>query len=222
MKKLICLIITLVIPFSNFFGQYKFDVSESNSSFNDGQKNSFKVNIYESTVHDVEKEWKKIMKDWNGKVDEKKHEFFADNVTFKNMGDNTFDTYAICVKKSNYIEFVVAVDLGGAYLSHSDHPDQSKVFDKFLLKFANDATKSGLRHIVKEEEQKKNQLTKEFDHLVKDKEKLENDIEHWKKSISKAEDDIKSNVSSQEAKKNELANQIKVVEDFIKKMNSLK
>ena len=65
-------------------------------------------------------------------------------------------------------------------------------------------------------------MTKEFDHLVKDKEKLENDIEHWKKSISKAEDDIKSNISSQEAKKNELANQIKVVEDFIKKMNSLK
>jgi len=222
MKRFAYFLLLVLIPCSSFFSQYKFDVSESNSSFKDGQKNSFKVNIYETTVHDVEKEWKKIMKDWGGKVDEKKHEFFADNTSYKEMGENYFDTYAICVKKSNYIEFVVAVDLGGAYLSHSDHPDQSKAFDKFLLKFANDATKSGLKHTLKQEEHKKSQLTKEYNHLVKEKEKLENDIDHWKSSISKAQEDIKTNISDQESKKNEVDKQAKVVDDFSKKMKSLK
>ncbi len=222
MKQIIYLSLFLLIPFSPVYSQYKFDVSESNSAFKDGQKNSFKINIYESTIHDVEKEWKKIMKDWGGKVDEKKHEFFADNAVFKEMGENTFDTYALCVKKSNYIEFIVAVDLGGAYLSHSDHAEQAKVFDKFILKFANDATKSGLRHTLKEEEHKKSQLTKDFNHLVKEKEKLEHDINHWKSSITKAEDDIKSNISNQDLKKNEVNKQTKVVEDFSKKMKLLK
>ncbi len=222
MRYFIYILILLLTPSQLIFGQYKFDVSESNTSFKDGQKNSFKINIYESTVHDVEKEWKKVMKDWGGKVDEKKHEFFADNASFKEMGENTFDTYAICIKKSNYIEFAVAVDLGGAYLSHSDHPDQAKAFDKFLLKFANDATKSGLRHAIKEEEHKKSQLTKEYDHLVKEKEKLEKNIENWKSSILKAQDDIKSNVSDQESKNKEVENQNKVVDDLSKKMKQLK
>ena len=44
--------------------------------------------IGESNIHDIEKEWKKLMKSWHGKVDEKKHEFFADDVNLKSMGDN--------------------------------------------------------------------------------------------------------------------------------------
>ena len=39
-----------------------------------------------------------MMKGWGAKVDEKKHEFFADNASFKKMGDNVFDTYAFTMK----------------------------------------------------------------------------------------------------------------------------
>ena len=93
----------------------------------------FSVTIYETSSHDIEKEWKKLMKDWHGKVDEKKHEFFANNATLKSMGENSFDTYAFCTKKDNSVLFIAAVDLGGAFLSSSQHKEQAAIFKKELL-----------------------------------------------------------------------------------------
>ncbi len=114
MKKITLLFVFLSATFI-LNAQYQFKVSESNFQFSKASQHGFSVHIYESNIHDIEKGWKKMMKGWGAKVDEKKHEFFADNASFKKMGDNVFDTYAFCNEKSNYIEFITAVDLGGAF-----------------------------------------------------------------------------------------------------------
>ena len=62
--------------------QYQFKVSESNFQFSKASHHGFSVHIYESNIHDM-KGWKKMMKSWGAKVDEKKHEFFADNANPK-------------------------------------------------------------------------------------------------------------------------------------------
>ena len=68
------------------------------------------------------------MKQWHGKVDGKKHEYFTDNASLKPIGENVFDTYAYCKKGSDNIQFIVAVDLGGAFLNDKQHPSRTYFF----------------------------------------------------------------------------------------------
>jgi hypothetical protein len=206
----------------SLLAQYSFNISESNYSFAKGSHHGFSITIYETSSNDIEKEWKKLMKDWHGKVDEKKHEFFADDATLKSMGENSFDTYAFCSEKDNSIHFIAAVDLGGAYLNSSQHKDQATAFKKELMAFAKKVSQNGLDSKIKEAKHEEHQLEKDFNHLVKQEEKLKNDISDWEKSIQKAKDDIKSNAKEQEDKKQEITEQSKVVEGLDKRKKSIK
>ncbi len=221
MKKLIFLII-----FANVFfmlnAQYQFQVTESNFQFSKDSHHGFSVQIYESNIQDIEKAWKKMMKGWGAKLDEKKHEFFADNASFKKMGENVFDTYAFCNEKANYIEFITAVDLGGAFLNANEHNTKSKVFKEQLLSFAIQTTLSALQERIKEEENNASRLDKELNQLIKDKSKLEQDIESWKRSIINAEKEIELKQNEQELKKVEIQQQNKVISTLKNKLKSVK
>ena len=163
-----------------------------------------------------------MMKGWGAKVDEKKHEFFADNASLKKMGDNVFDTYAFCNEKSNHIEFITAVDLGGAFLNANDHREITSIYKEQLLSFAKQTTLSAMQEKVKIEENNAHRLEKEMNQLVKDENKLENDIESWKKSIIQAEKEVESKQNDQELKKVEIQQQEKTINALKDKMKSIK
>ena len=221
MKQIMILILLLSETFI-LNAQYQFRVSESDFQFSKASHHGFSVHIYESNIHDIEKSWKKMMKGWGAKVDEKKHEFFADNASFKKMGDNVFDTYAICNEKANYIEFVTAVDLGGAFLNSNDHSEKTSIYKEQLLSFAKQTTLSALEEKVKIEENNAHRLEKELNQLIKDENKLENDIESWKKSIIQAEKEVESKQNDQELKKVEIQQQEKTVNTLKDKLKSIK
>ena len=202
--------------------QYQFKVVESNFPFSTSSHHGFSVQIYESNIHDIEKGWKKKMKSWGAKVDEKKHEFFADNASFKKMGDNVFDTYAFCNEKSNYIEFITAVDLGGAFLNANDHSEKTSIYKEQLLSFAKQITLSALQEKVKVEENDAHQLEKELNQLIRDEIKLKNDIESWKNAITQAKKDVESKQNDQELKKVEIQEQDKIVTNLKNKLKSIK
>ena len=221
MKQIMILILLLSETFI-LNAQYQFRVSESDFQFSKASHHGFSVHIYESNIHDIEKSWKKMMKGWGAKVDEKKHEFFSDNASFKKMGDNVFDTYAICNEKANYIEFVTAVDLGGAFLNSNDHSEKTSIYKEQLLSFAKQTTLSALEEKAKIEENNAHRLDKELNQLIKDENKLENDIESWKKSIIEAEKEVESKQNDQELKKVEIQQQEKKVNTLKDKLKSIK
>ena len=206
----------------SFFAQYSFTLSEGEYAFMKGTHHGFIIPIYESSIHDVEKDWKKLMKDWHGKVDEKKHEFFADDATFKNVGENSFDTYAYCKEKDGHIDFVVAVDLGGAFLNYNQHKDKADAFKKELVSFAKNASINGLNNKIKKEKHEEAQLQKDLEHLLKQKDKLNSDIESWKKEIQKAENDIQKNIKEQDNKKIETNKQSKLIESLENQKKKIK
>ena len=205
-----------------FFAQYSFSLAEGEYVFAKGTHHGFIIPIYESSIHDIEKYWKKLMKDWHGKVDEKKHEFFADNATIKDMGENSFDTYAYCKEADNHIDFIVAVDLGGAFLNYNQHKDQVDTFKKELVSFAKSASLNGLNNKIKNEKQKEGQLQKDLEHLLKQKDKLNSDIESWKKEIEKAESDILKNIKDQDNKKQEKEKQAKLIDSLENQKKKIK
>ncbi|HNV96619.1 MAG TPA: hypothetical protein PKG63_09110 [Bacteroidales bacterium] len=202
MKNLFFILAFFAANFS--FAQYSIKVKESKEDIGGGKNKCLTVTIYETTTDEVEKAWEKLMKSYDAKVSSKK-EIFADNALIKDLTNNTVDVFAKSVKKSdNEIEFIVAVDLGGAFLNSSEHSSPFKAMEKIVRNFAKKATLDGLDNKLNAQQKVFDKRQKEFDGLVKEKEKLEKEIENYKEKIKKAEDDIKKNLDEQSAKQKEV------------------
>lgn len=196
------------------FGQRKIKVHEERESIGSGSNSALVATIYESSIDEIEKSWKKLMKDYNAKVAMKK-EIFADDATIKDLSANTVDVYSF-VRKSGDDEFeiVVAVDLGGAYLSSSEHSSKYKIMEKIVKEFAVQATLDAIKEKQKAAAKILLGFTKEKEDLVRDKERLEKQIEDYKSKITDAEKSIEKNKTDQVDKEKEIENQQKIVDEI--------
>lgn len=207
-------LLLLLFVTSVTFGQRKIKVHEERESIGSGSNNALVATVYESTIDDIEKSWKKLMKDYNAKVAMKK-EIFADDATIKDLSPNTVDIYSF-VRKSGDDEFeiVVAVDLGGAYLSSSEHSSKYKIMEKIVKDFAIQSTLDAIKDKQSAAQKILDGFTKEKDDLVRNKERLEKQIDDYKSKISDAEKEIEKNKSDQSDKDKEIENQKKIVEEI--------
>ncbi len=220
MKKTILLIALGVCTFQ-LMGQKKVSVSESNENIGNGKNNSLIVTIYEASASDVEKEWKSVMKNYGAKVSVKK-EIFADDASIKAIGPNTVDVYArLEDNKKGAIKFVVAFDLGGAFLSSSQHSSEFKEAKNIVYNFAVKVSKDAVESQLKEAEKVQKKNEKDFDSLVKDKSSLDKDIENYKSKIKSAEESIQKNLKEQETMKKEVEAQKVVLIDLDKKLKAI-
>ena len=160
-----------------------------------------------------------MMKGWNAKTEKKDGGMFGDNAKITSInGNNTIDIYAKTVQgKDNEVKFMVAFDLGGAYLSSSKQGSEAREAKKIVYDFAVKMTKDAIAGQLKAAEKILNKQVDDQEDLEKDKAKLEKNIEEYKEKIKKAEEDILINKSDQEKKKGEIEVQKKVVEEIKKK-----
>ena len=202
--------------------QKKIEVKESSENIGEGHHNSLVVNIYEASDKDVEKAWKKLMKDYKAKVSMKKV-LIADDAEIKSISSNTLDIYAKAEKdKDDEVKLIVAVDMGGAFLESSMHSSEFSTFKKILYDFAVETTKEAIRGQLKDAEKEQEKLEKEQEQLAKDNENLHKDIENYKNKIAQAEMDIETNLKDQETKKKEIELQKKLVGEIAEKEKSVK
>ncbi|MFL5752804.1 MAG: hypothetical protein ACJ76F_05310 [Bacteroidia bacterium] len=210
--------------FSSLCFSQEIKVRESNESFSTGSHNALLVTIYVKDKALVEKEWKSLVKNFNpDHTNEKGGEYFFDNATFKPIGNNTIDVYSrVKESKDGGVELMAAYDLGGAYLSSSDHKDKFEYFKKMMYDFAVKTTKDILQDEWKAASKDLNRtLDKEKD-LEKDNKNLENDIKNYNDKITKAKSDIENNKKEIEVKKKEAETQQKVVDALKLKMDGIK
>ena len=208
--------------FSAGFAQ-KIKVSESNANIGGGNNNALEVTLYSASVDQVEKAWKGEMKKMKGKITSKKGEYFVDDAEMKQMGENSFDLYARVEKEGDKdAKLIVAVDLGGAFMSSSAHAEQFKVMKGVIYDFAVETTKEIIGEEVKAQEKILADLEKDQKDLVKDNEKLHKDIEDYKKKIAEAEKAIEDNKKDQEKKKEEITAQQKAVQVVVDQQKAVK
>src|SRR4029077_20024083 len=165
----------------------KIKVSESRESIGGGNNNALVVTIYGADIKDVEKEWKSIMKDYGAKVSNSKGEMFANNAVIKDMGPKTIDIYTRFTEKNGEIEMVVGFDLGGAYMSSSQHADKYKVAERIIHDFAVKMTSEALNDKLKAEQKSLDKLQGQEKDLEKDTKNLNSDIVDYNNKIKKAQ-----------------------------------
>jgi hypothetical protein len=200
----------------------KIEVREANENIGGASHNALVVMIYVEDQEYIEKHWKSKLKDMDGKISTKK-EIFADDCKVKAMGDNTFDVYSRAeLVKGEGVKLIVGVDLGGAYLSSSEHGEKFKYFKDVVYQFAVEVTKKKIGEEVEEQEKKLSKMEDEQKDLEQDNGSLKSDIESYKEKIKKAEEDIKKNEEEQKKKKEEIEAQKKAVQLVKDKLSGVK
>jgi hypothetical protein len=197
----------------------KSKVDEKNEKIGGGSNNALVVTIYENTEDNILKGWRSIMKDNDAKVTTKDGEQFSDNAVIKRVnGNNTMDVYAKTEKgKDGEVKFIVAFNLGGAFLNSKEHSQQFNEARKLLQEFADKLTKDAIEDQLKAAEKILGNMQDDQEDLVKKNKELKEDIEEYKEKIKKAEGDIVTNEELQKKKKTEIEGQQKVVEEIKKK-----
>lgn len=220
MKKII---LTLGVLFSLnvVFAQ----ISEQTRSMSLGTNNALVLEIPKSQEKFVNKLWKKYVENfydsktkWNRKTDE----WLSDNASIVGLGGaNTVDIYGVAVQQGENVSMTMWVDLGGAFLSSSSHPDRYTEAEKILMRFGLEVTRESIKLELKEEEKKQKKLANKMKKLKKANEKYHRNIEKAKEAIAKAEAGIVQNVKDQENATKEIELQRVAVDNVRKKLNDL-
>lgn len=218
MKKIFSLAIAFIA-----FGTYaQVDIKETNVNI-DGSKNGFEIAIPYADKKSCEKELKDLFKGWKGSFSDKKGIMKADDCKNRKMGENTFDVFGTVVENGEEgCTVLVAVDLGGAYMSSGEHGSQYKVMEAELREWAVETAKEFVGEIVKEEEKNLKDRQKELEDLEKDQSKKEEEIEDYKKKIEENEKDIEQSKKDQETKKEEIKTQEGILQEAQKKLEGIK
>lgn len=220
MKSFFTLLILLVVSISH---SQVVKVDERNATFNAGSKNAIVVTIPHSNSDFVEKRIKEEIKSWGGKNGSSKGEYTSTQSQIKEMGDKFFDGFAkIIDSKDGTVTVAFSFDLGGAFLSSSEHKDQYGAMSSKLKAFAINAAKESVSEELKDQEKILRNNKKDQESLEKDKLGLESDIENYKKKIEEALQKIEKNKQDQAVKKEDIKKQTIVVEEVNKKLGSIK
>jgi hypothetical protein len=217
MKHLFTSLFTLV-GFT-LFAQNNVSVSEENTSFGVGSKNSIVVNIPYGSLDVIEKALKSELKDWDGKYNSSKGEYTTIQAKLKEMGDKPFDAYAKIITSGDVIKVAFAIDLGGAFMTSNQHSAQFNEMRAIVKKFAVETAKECVEEDLKAETKKLESFEKDQKDLEKDKENLLNSIDDYRKKISEAEKKIGENMTNQSNKKSEISTQAQKVKEIEKKKN---
>ena len=189
----------------------KTKVEESNEKIADGKNNALVVWIKEANAKTVAKEWASLMKKNKAKVKSKK-EIFADDAVLSSISANTIDVYAYAEQKKADVKFVVAFDLGGAFLNSKDHGSQYKTAEAMVSDFAIEISKQNVQGLISAEQKNISAIEKKKKSLEKDNSKMAKEIQKYQKSIESNENKIKKN----ENEITNYGNEIKKQQDELK------
>ncbi len=209
-------LLVLVLPFlalSLNAQKIKISVDEKNASLGGSSHNCLVVTIYDSSIDEIEKEWRSKMKGFDAKVSGK-DEIFADNAMIKTISENTCDVYARAEKgaNENEVKFTVGFLLGETWLSSSSNAAAYKAAEQIVKDFAKKMTQDAIDDKVKAQVKILDKLDDEQKDLTKKNKDLKDDITSYQEKIKNAEADIKSNEEEAAKKKAEIETQQKAVD----------
>ncbi len=218
MRKLLLLL--AISAFAFYTQAQKTKVTESIEKIGSGKNNCLVVSIAEANADDVIKDWKDKMKGFGAKVSGKS-EMMADDATILSISSNTVDVYAITEQKDGYVKFIVAFDLGGAYLNSKEHASGYKAAEKMIYDFAVAMAKDAVNKQLEAQKELIGKTEKNVKDLEKENEKMAKDIEDYKKRIEEAEKKTEENKSTIESENKNLEGQNSALKDLEKKLNAV-
>lgn len=173
-----------------------------------GSQSALYVKLENIQAKDVENQWVKYARSFDGKTDKVKRtdEYITDDATIKDMSDNTVDIYALAKQEGPDVVFFLWFDLGGAFLDARLHGKSIGEGRRILEDFARIVRVDQMESLIKDQEGAVKKMEKELADFEKDQKDAE-------KAIADLEKKVKDAVKNQEAKRAEIkAGQDKLTE----------
>lgn len=201
-------ILFVAISFVTFGQKKEVSITEEIYNYSVGSKNSIVLTIPDADKEIIEKELKKEVKSWGGKMTSGKGEYSTLQSAIKKVNEGkTFDSYVKIFQTGQDVKVAVATDLGGAFMSSSMHPSQFNEFKDLLYKFSVNAGLAGLAADAKNEEKVLKTYEKELKSFEKTDSSIKKEIDGYKKKIVDAEKKLKENEVNISKKQEEVNNQ---------------
>ena len=221
MKKQI-LLSCIAIIFSLSF--CKGQIEEGDKSMSQGVYNALSIELPNVKERTVEKMWKKYIKEYGGKTKRirKKDEYFTNDAEIVAIGgSNTVDVYARVAEAGDDVYLTVWFDLGGSFLSSTEHPVQYPEAEKILMRFAIDVAKKLTQEELDDELKNLKKLERVLSKLKRANNGYHRDIEKAKERIIKAESKIQTNDQEQIDAVENIEEQKAIVKEIQKRLNDL-
>lgn len=201
--------------------QSRLAIVESRVPMSRGTQPALTVTIPKAKSKDIEKGWKEVLKSYKAKVKTEKGETFGDNALLKQLSENTVDIYTRQTDTVEGTALTLFVDLGGAFLASSTHPEQYKVAENVLYQFAVEQAKVAMGYEIEGAGKVLETLQKDHKKLEGDQKGLEREIEkhreHMKgleEQIQEAQKMIEVSKAAQAAKKVEVEKQTTAIQEL--------
>ncbi|HHH54102.1 MAG TPA: hypothetical protein ENK91_10615 [Bacteroidetes bacterium] len=172
---------------------------------------------------EVAKLWKKFFKEY-GKVkkNSKAREYYSTAVRVNRIkSGDPIDVYAKFDEFGADTKISLCFDLGTAFLSKDEFPEEYYGGEEFVNEFKVYVQKYIVGNKLKEEEKKLDKLDKELKNTVKSNKKLHDKIAMYKDKIKKAESEIELNLQKQDQLKKQMEEQSDKVRDVQAELNSM-
>lgn len=163
----------------------------------------------------VEKLLAKEIKSWGGKMSNSGGEYTTKQSVSKKFFDGkTYDTYTRIYQDVKDLKIATAVDLGGAYMTETDHPLQFNEFKERMYKFALSAAATMKASLVKDEQKKLSGLEKELKSFDKEKASYQKQIDGYEKKINENKSKIEDVEKKITSKKDDITKQENLIKDL--------
>jgi hypothetical protein len=222
-KKFMLMTVLLSVMVTGLLAQANIVVNEVLAIMSKGQQTGFEVIIPEADKKSVDDNWGKLMKRYKAKVitSKKSVEMFSDNAMIPVVSENTVDIYSISQQLANGVQFVVFVDLGGAFVSSAQYSLAFNAFEAVLRQFAIDELKRTVDRQIDKEDKALKALEKELGSLLKEKENHIKEIERCRAIIAQREQDIVTNDNNQATKNQQIELQRMILSTVQQKRTTL-
>jgi hypothetical protein len=215
-------IITLLFCITTCFLSAQ-EINERKLSMSLGSQNGFFVDIAGADKKMCQKVFEEMVKS-SGKIKENKkaREYFLTQTRVAAInGSSPIDMYIKFDEGKGQATTTLFVDMGGAFISTENNPNQAAVVKQFMNDYYVEVRKRVVTEELKTEEKKQADLDKDLKKLRDKKEDYLAEIEKCKQKIIEAEKNIEKNTIDQGTKEKEIESQKGVVKKVIEKLNNL-
>jgi len=187
-------------------------VEEATEKMSQGYNPGLKVFIPDAQKKDVDRDFAKYMKEFNAKGKLNKSEYFFDNATIKQFGNNPVDVYSITTQKDKGTQLEVFFDLGGGYLNSKDDGDKFEIAQRMIHDFAKEEARNAVQNQIAIALKVQQGNMKTSDDLTRQDSLLRRKIRTCQLTIKESEEGLKQNGIKQEAKQKEIEDQQKLLD----------
>ena len=220
MKSIVWVVVFLMSLSASMKGQ---EAKERKLSMSLGPQNAWYIEMESADAKMAEKIFYDYIKSYGKmKYNKKAREHYLMSSAINSInGSSPLDIYAKFDDTKTMATAYIWMDMGGAFISSSEHPKQAQALSQWMYEYFLEVKKNIILNEIKEEEKKLSSLERDLKRLIDKNESLHKEIERARQKIEEAESDIEKNLVDQDNKNKEIESQKDLLNQVNNKLNNL-